>query len=505
MQKLVDKERIVFRADGNAAMGLGHLFRSAALASMLGCEYAKILFYRDCPEKVISTLTRHFDRVVAVPKSIEELGSEQDVKMFLDYLVDQDTERTIVVLDGYHFKTDYQVGIIDAGFSVVCIDDIHDCHYPSDLVINHAPILNLADCYSASDKTGLAMGPAYALLRPAYLSAARSRPWKDEGQQPYLICFGGADVNNITGKVIDLLLEEGETTPLNIVLGGANQYRSEVMASIERYPAKVQLFNNLNDLDFIELYKESRLAILPASTTMMEALAVGIPVVGGYYVGNQEDIYAGFVAQNVIDGVGDWNEPVGLHKAIAGAKESSKVTVQPDGYSDVNLRQAFRSLLRGGLNLVPRLATKHDARQYFEWVNDRAVRESALTQHQIKWTEHKAWFLRRVHAQGSLLLVFESGRDLVGQVRVEHLDSETVIIDYSVHTLYRGKGIGREILELAAEQVRERLPSIKKIKAEVRLKNGASIRTFEKLEYPRIENRIVNDVELAVFEKGLFE
>ena len=42
----------------------------------------------------------------------------------------------IVVLDGYHFDTNYQTKIKQKGCKLVCIDDLHDKHFVADIIIH---------------------------------------------------------------------------------------------------------------------------------------------------------------------------------------------------------------------------------------------------------------------------------------------------------------------------------------------------------------------------------
>lgn len=54
---------------------------------------------------------------------------------------------------------------------------------------------------------------------------------------------------------------------------------------------KVTYQKNLSAGSIADLFSTVDVAILPASTMMNEALACGTPVIGGYYVDNQEHDY----------------------------------------------------------------------------------------------------------------------------------------------------------------------------------------------------------------------
>ncbi len=60
----------------------------------------------------------------------------------------------IVVLDGYHFGTNYQKQIKLKGAKLVCIDDMHDKEFVADLIINHIPRITPQD-YNVQPFTNL--------------------------------------------------------------------------------------------------------------------------------------------------------------------------------------------------------------------------------------------------------------------------------------------------------------------------------------------------------------
>ncbi len=51
---------------------------------------------------------------------------------------------------------------------------------------------------------------------------------------------------------------------------------------------------------------DSDIAISPASTTLMELLAVGTPSISGYFVKNQEKLYHYLYQQKYVIGIGDF-------------------------------------------------------------------------------------------------------------------------------------------------------------------------------------------------------
>jgi spore coat polysaccharide biosynthesis predicted glycosyltransferase SpsG len=73
---------------------------------------------------------------------------------------------------------------------LVYIDDIHDKHFVSDVVINHAAGIQ-KESYSVAPYTCLLLGTNYALLRPEFLNYDKRK----EGSS-LLVCLGGSDRKN---------------------------------------------------------------------------------------------------------------------------------------------------------------------------------------------------------------------------------------------------------------------------------------------------------------------
>lgn len=63
------KRRVIFRADGNSYIGLGHVVRSLALVEMLRSEEFRIVFAIQQPNHLIEKQLREIcDGVVVLPK-----------------------------------------------------------------------------------------------------------------------------------------------------------------------------------------------------------------------------------------------------------------------------------------------------------------------------------------------------------------------------------------------------------------------------------------------------
>lgn len=475
--ELAKRPLLLFRADGNSQMGLGHLYRSAALANMLKPIARCGLVNHGSPVPMLDDLQRHFEFV-------EQLSTD-DVQDFIEAFEKKDIlkDSQVVVLDGYHFTTDVQRALLAAGKRLVCIDDIHSYEFLADVIINHSPVNNLVEKYKREAHTALALGLDFALLRAPFLSVAR-RQHKPEKRGHFYVSFGGSDSNNISTQLIRWLTELGYTHPIDVVLGAANVFRAAVEKAAEKYPGTVTIHQNLADEAMIDLYQKARLAFLPASTTLLEALACRVPIVTGFYVDNQVDIYHGFMEKRLLAGVGDWNEPHCLRQAIEQCLSVDIDVYQRqarhliDGYSNVNLSLVFHQLLSGEEPLVCRTARTEDVVQYFNWVNDPLVRSTAINTDPIAWEEHVSWFGDRVNDENCLLLFFSLRNVPCGQVRFQ-IDGGHAVVSISIDPRYRGKKLATRMLRIAEYQLRSRYSSVSLVSAFIRPDNIASQKSFK--------------------------
>lgn len=297
----MDQKRVFFRADGNAKMGLGHVFRSLALVQMLNEDF-------ECYFIIQNPLEALAQNIIKVCKSIIRLEASDDIEKEAEGMVENILNPDdIVVLDGYHFRTNYQKIIRDKGCKLVCIDDIHNYHFVADAVINHAPGLNPED-YSVEAYTRLCFGLDFTLLRAPFLEAAKKER-EISAIASLFICFGGSDFKNITLKVLKSVIEKPDLfKSINIVLGGAFSHQEEIDRLIRENPKlPVNLYRNLSAKEMVDLMQACQLAIVPASSILYEVIAVKMPVISGFYVDNQVDVYKGFKKLGLIYGINDFS------------------------------------------------------------------------------------------------------------------------------------------------------------------------------------------------------
>lgn len=282
---------LFIRADGNAQIGLGHIIRCISLAHMLKDEF-EIRFYLKSPDAVV------FDLVGNDGFNANEIQEEQE---FLDF-VDQNS---YVVLDGYHFDTPYQTKLKESVKHLMFIDDLHDRTFDAHTILNHAPNDDQERYQTVSGNTAFLLGPEYALLRPIFLEPNKQVHTYDVVKNVF-ICFGGSDFKNRTKTVLDVI--DQENVNLTVVLGPSFPYQNEIEALVQqRKHPDDRILSSLSAKEMKSEMAKSDLVIVPASGILFEAIAVGVPIISGYYTDNQLDIYEGFKEKKVFVDAGEYN------------------------------------------------------------------------------------------------------------------------------------------------------------------------------------------------------
>jgi len=287
------QKEILFRADGNSEIGLGHLYRLFSLIEMLK-EHFKFTF-----------LSSETSTINIIPNSyqLKIIPTQITIKEEPDWISKEfDKNNTLLIADGYQFDSSYQRKIKEKGFKFVYIDDLASEHMFADLIINHSPNIT-SQIYSAEPYTKFALGTKYALLRPAFLDLIAKEKTVQKIDKAF-VCFGGADPYDLTLKATKALLKTPQVKKIDIVLGGVYSHK-EIYTLTQK---NIKIYQNISEEELMKTMVTSNFAIAPASTILYELCCVKIPVLSGYYVNNQKKIYNGFANKKVIFEMGNMKD-----------------------------------------------------------------------------------------------------------------------------------------------------------------------------------------------------
>ncbi len=260
--------KLVIRADGNAKIGLGHIFRGLAFAELSKNKLDVWFTTKNAAPAIKTAIRATCHRLIEIPVHLKDGIKEAD--WMNEHILEQGD---VFILDGYHFTTDYQRTIKKSGVKLICFDDLAACHYVADVVINHAGGWKVED-FSAEAYTQFCLGPEYALLRQPFLAAAKQKRNKEE-KSTILLCFGGADPNNDTLRALGRLIMQGIEDKIILITGAAYAHQAALQTFIRYYHPNIERFSNLGAEEMVAVMQRSTAAILPPSTIAYEYLSTG--------------------------------------------------------------------------------------------------------------------------------------------------------------------------------------------------------------------------------------
>jgi UDP-2,4-diacetamido-2,4,6-trideoxy-beta-L-altropyranose hydrolase len=289
---------LVVRADANSIIGTGHLMRCIALAQAWQERGGHVTFLSHCQSEALQRrVIKEGFEFVFVERPHPDPA---DLKQVLDRLQNfrNGSGMPWLVLDGYHFDSDYQRSIREAGSRLVVIDDYnHLSNYHADILLNQSIGAELIP-YICDLKTLKLFGPKYALLRTEFLTWKNRIQKQSEDPRRVIVTLGGADPDNITLKVLRALLQ----TRLNgfgidVIVGPANPNIKELEFEIQcARKASVPLTNSIQllySINLPEIMAMADVAISAGGSTCWELCFFGKPFLVLITAENQRGIARG--------------------------------------------------------------------------------------------------------------------------------------------------------------------------------------------------------------------
>ena len=131
-------------------------------------------------------------------------------------------------------------------------------------------------------------------------------------------------------------------------------------------------------------------------------------------------------------------------------------------------------------NLYLRPANENDMELLFVWANDETVRINSFNTNPIKKEEHEKWFSKILKDDKTVQYILMDGTVPAGQIRYSLSDDMTEAeIGYSISKEFRNKGLGKKIVALGSEKLKEDVPSVKTVIARVKEGNTPSEKCFK--------------------------
>ena len=459
------KSKLYIRTDGSPSIGLGHLVRCIALAKMLVDDFEIIFACKQVPETIIEEIKTDGFQLL-------RLDNDDDLISIL-------SPDDLVVLDSYELESDYQKSIKMIGCGLICIDDLHEKTTYADLVLNHTPCVSPSE-YPAQPYTQYALGPNYALIRPAFLNLAKKSrlPGKSDS---VLICFGGSDSRNLTKLATEVVLDTKRFKKIIVVTGAAYAHH-DTIDEILSEQENVLHYSNISAEDMAQHMSEVDLCIVPSSGILTEALTSGANIISGMYVSNQRFVFENYKDANAFISAADFSKE-NLTKAVETyfSQGSDKNQQLVDGLSGNRIQNLFRQLLNEK-NFAIRDLASDDAELTYKWAINENVRRYSLSKGKIKFEEHIAWLTRKLDDPKCKFYIASLSGKPVGSIRFD-IDGQEAVISYLLDPAYHGKGLGATLLKQGILFFVKAPHSANLISGIVMRENISSCKTFERFGF----------------------
>jgi UDP-2,4-diacetamido-2,4,6-trideoxy-beta-L-altropyranose hydrolase len=266
------KPLLIFRADGSAAIGTGHVMRCLALAEAWRERGGAARFITAYRWPALEARLRAAGCDVLCPDFVP--GSIGDARWSAETA--RQCGAAAIVVDGYHFGSDYQQAIKDTGIVLLFIDDDgRSGRYSADVVLNQNLYAREHFYRDCQPYTQLLLGAKYALLRREFL---KWREWRRDisaTARNLLVTLGGADAANVTEKVIAVLRRlEMATVRVKIVAGAANSHLESLRGAVAD-DGRIELLTAVDDVAALMAWAD--VAISAGGSTCWELAFMGLP------------------------------------------------------------------------------------------------------------------------------------------------------------------------------------------------------------------------------------
>lgn len=261
-ERLLRQPRILFRSDGSASLGMGHVYRSMAIADALReTSQAEIAFLMNAD---------HTEGIVTVSRQgyPVRVGGDGRIETFLEHI--RDFAPAILINDLPKLEDRYLRALSHLGTTTVnlvdTLDDLEATQHYKQVIVS---VMN----EERETPEAFYGGPEYAILRSHFQGKQ-----KEIREQPRLVLlsFGGSDPQGLTLMAVRALEGLDPRIELLAVTGPAFSYRSELEALQASLARKVTLINEAGG-HIADLMLEADVVVCSGGMSVYEIAALGTP------------------------------------------------------------------------------------------------------------------------------------------------------------------------------------------------------------------------------------
>jgi spore coat polysaccharide biosynthesis predicted glycosyltransferase SpsG/RimJ/RimL family protein N-acetyltransferase len=399
------------------------------------------------------------------------------------------------VVDGYAFAEAFLSCLRDEGMRILLIaDDAQAGYQHAHLVLNHNIYAEASRYPALADQGRLLLGPQYALLRQEFLDWTLWERKIPQSAKRLVITMGGGDVENLTGRILAMLLPH-PVADLEVKVGLGDAFRHAASVQALERPSRVALLSSPPDMAAV--FAEADLAMTAGGGTCLESAFMGLPSLLIPFAENQRPVAEGFHRRGVAIDLG-WHEQIDwvhLPEKILDLSEDAQARRRMSslGRRLVDGRGARRiAALLSSQPLAMKPAGWEDAKRVWEWANDPHLRSQSFAPEPIAWEQHVTWFDQKLVDGRTVILIGSAHPEgPVGHVRFEVENAGEAAISIIVDARHRGRGFGLHLVQQGIQHMRW-LYAIEVFHAWAHGQNTASQATFEKAGFRLVEKKLIH-------------
>lgn len=491
---------LIIRADAGPQIGSGHVLRCLALGQAWkesGGEAVFVMARKNSwlAERLqLQGMETHF-------LSEENPGSLRDAQRTAELA--QRRKAYAVVLDGYHFKSEYQHALKEDGFKIFWIDDLgQESKCFADLILNQNPHAR-EGLYPIREKgTRLLFGTRYILLRREFLKCRLKNIPKCRSTGKILVTLGGADSNNATLKILEGLQKVIDSNrEVTVIVGGDNPHFLKLQEAVKSFKIPISLERNVTSMPEKMLLAD--LAIAAAGGTCWELAFLGIPTLTVILAENQRPAAEALAEKGAIINLGWYASlvPNQIAETVSELRTQGQKCSEMSRFAQelIDGRGPDRVLMH--LEDEPlwlRDAEEKDCAQVWKWANAPEVREVSFNRESIPWEKHVRWYENKIHGPSCCYYIGMDRNDIsVGQVRYD-IQGKEAVISVSMGSEFQGQGYGSCLIRRGSRKFFASSEA-DKIHAYIKPGNQASIRVFENAGFRHTGMAVFQDSEVLHF------
>ncbi|MFH2058499.1 MAG: UDP-2,4-diacetamido-2,4,6-trideoxy-beta-L-altropyranose hydrolase [Pseudomonadota bacterium] len=300
----------MIRTDASAKMGAGHVMRCLTLAKALQKKKFRVEFICHVYEDdLISFIKKDNGFSVHVIPNTHEENTEQinwvnDAKYVVSIIKRIGKPVDMMVVDHYMLDQLWEQKIEPYVKKILVIDDLANRQHACDLLVDQNFYLK-KNRYDGlvPDKCIQMTGVEYIMLREQFEKLQGCIKTKTGNIQRILICYGGSDFSNETGKALSAIQKlDRKDVHVDVVIGKQNQNKEKIRQKILQIvhgKCHIQVDN------MAQLISKADLCIGAVGSMTWERCVLGVPSIVSAMAENQIEVAESLSQKGIIHYIGD--------------------------------------------------------------------------------------------------------------------------------------------------------------------------------------------------------